>query len=97
MRKLRVGINAEQFIHARDQIHWINRPLFHLLAARIRRADDAATFESAAGDERRENIPSMIASAIPRRFPLHFRRAAKFAAAPDNRAVEQTMLGQILK
>ena len=45
--------------------------------------------EAAARDQHRERIAPVSATAVPRRFPLNFWRAAKLTAAPDNGAVEQ--------
>ena len=36
----------------------------------------------------------MVAAAVPGRFPLHLRRAAEFAAPPDDGAVQQAALGR---
>ena len=56
----------------------------------VRRADHAAALEAAAGDERREAARIVVASAVPRRFPSHLRRAAELAAHPDDGRVEQS-------
>ena len=97
MRQLGLGINAQQLVHAADEVARIDRAFLDRFAFGVRSADDLAAFEAAAGDHGGEHLAMMTASAVPGRFPLDFGRSAKFAAPPDNGAVQQAVLRQILQ
>src|ERR1039458_4682634 len=60
-------------------------------------APHAASFETAAGHQRAETVAPMVAAAVPGRFPHDFGCSAEFAAPPDNCAVQQAALGEILE
>ena len=97
MRQLGVGIDAQQFVHAADEVARIDGPVLDLFALGVRRADDVAALESAAGDHGGEDLAVMAAPAVPGRFPLDLRRSAELAAPPDDGAVQQAAVRQILQ
>ena len=57
MGQLAVGVDAQQFVDAADQVARIDRPVLHLFASGVRGADDLAALESAAGDHAEKTWP----------------------------------------
>src|SRR5206468_129772 len=75
MGKLRVRVDPQIPVDARDQVDWIHRTIFDLLALRIRRADHLAALEASARNQRREDVAPVASTTVPRRFPGDLRGA----------------------
>src|SRR5258708_4436986 len=97
MGQLGGGGDTEQFGHGAEQVDGVDGAVFDLFAASVRGADDVAALESAAGHERGEDGAVVSPAAIPRGFPLHFWSAAELAVPPDDSAIQQAALREILE
>src|ERR1035437_899582 len=97
MRQLGVRVNPRQMIDAAEQIDGIDGPVLDLFGLGIGRTDHLPALESAAGHQDAEDVAIMIASAIPGWLPVDLGRAAELAAAPNQRAVQQAVLVQVLQ
>ena len=91
------GVDAGQFVDASEQIDGIDGPLLDLFALFVRGADHAAALESAARHQDRKHLAIMVPAAVPGGLPVDLRTAPEFAAAPDNRRLQQPVIAQVLE
>ncbi len=57
MRQPGLGVDAQQFVHAGDEVAGINRPFLHLFALGVGGAHDVAAFEATSGHAAQKTSP----------------------------------------
>src|SRR5262249_10555983 len=97
MRQSGCSIDSTQGVDAAQQINRINRPFFDFFFLVIGGADNVVFLEASVSDQRSERGLVVIAFAIPRRLPIHLWCPSEFATAPDQCALEQTVVVQVLQ
>ena len=97
MGQPRFRVDAETPVDTGDQIARIDGALFDRFAPTVRLADNLAALETATGKQRRERTSPMTAAAVVGWLPLDLWCSAEFARPPDDRALKQAAVGQILQ